>query len=531
MLHWVTAQNGCFLDAPPLPGQQVLELGCGFAPLLDFYCDTVGPSGGVTLVDPEPRLAERLAPRLAGRPNARFAVSSAEDRLRSPLGDFYVDIPQVLLGLGDGGGSDRLERLAREFAALRDEDAEAAIFGDVQVLLAADARPSSVEHPAAQSRHPKHSRAVPLTSRLESSLVQHAAPAPLSALKCRRTQSQLARLFGPVAPARGDFTTVFYIQLNYSTKFQVTTLSSSKTKRANLGAWQFSSGREQKDKCLLKDGQRMRARLGLKRGGGAIESRPGGRHGTGRVANESMAGVRMLEEVLQLSAEASQSFKLNSPRPNQLGQAGCFELLGEFRSPCSSWARGLVLCAESQPASVTPASCPPSGTWPGLAVRWRSQSEMQGREAGGPAGCVKRGVEGDPPAQRSSALAAGPWWPDWQALRRGFHARPWTTAAEPELPDALRKPGSLKLGAFEFRDPTAKIGTLWQLSVSWLYLLLLLLLLRDCRKEAFRSSGPRRGSEVHQAAQAGISSERIAKGLSSHPRHPSALPLGLQRLQ
>uniref|UniRef100_A0A1I8IQG2 Transmembrane protein n=1 Tax=Macrostomum lignano TaxID=282301 RepID=A0A1I8IQG2_9PLAT len=145
--------------------------------------------------------------------------------------------------------------------------------------------------------------------------------------------------------------------------------------------------------------------------------------------------------------------------------------------------------------------------------------------------CVKRGVEGDPPAQRSSALAAGPWWPDWQALRRGFHARPWTTAAEPELPDALRKPGSLKLGAFEFRDPTAKTGTLWQLSVSWLYLLLLLLLLRDCRKEAFRSSGPRRGSEVHQAAQAGISSERIAKGLSSHPRHPSALPLGLQRLQ
>uniref|UniRef100_A0A1I8IUH2 Class I SAM-dependent methyltransferase n=1 Tax=Macrostomum lignano TaxID=282301 RepID=A0A1I8IUH2_9PLAT len=117
-------------------GQQVLELGCGFAPLLEFYCDTVGPSGGVTLVDPEPRLAERLAPRLASRPNARFA-----DRLRSPLGDFYVDIPQVLLGLGDGGGSDRLERLAREFAALRDEDAEAVIFGDVQVLLAADARP------------------------------------------------------------------------------------------------------------------------------------------------------------------------------------------------------------------------------------------------------------------------------------------------------------------------------------------------------------------------------------------------------
>ncbi|PAA56409.1 hypothetical protein BOX15_Mlig033925g1, partial [Macrostomum lignano] len=60
-------------------GQQVLELGCGFAPLLEFYCDTVGPSGGVTLVDPEPRLAERLAPRLASRPNARFAVSSAED--------------------------------------------------------------------------------------------------------------------------------------------------------------------------------------------------------------------------------------------------------------------------------------------------------------------------------------------------------------------------------------------------------------------------------------------------------------------
>ncbi|PAA85302.1 hypothetical protein BOX15_Mlig010638g2, partial [Macrostomum lignano] len=121
-------------------GQQVLELGCGFAPLLEFYCDTVGPYGGVTLVDPEPRLAERLAPRLAGRPNACFAVSSAEDRLRSPLGDFYVDIPQVLLGLGDGGGSDRLERLAREFAALRDEDSEAVIFGDVQVLLAADAR-------------------------------------------------------------------------------------------------------------------------------------------------------------------------------------------------------------------------------------------------------------------------------------------------------------------------------------------------------------------------------------------------------
>uniref|UniRef100_A0A1I8F9A3 Methyltransf_25 domain-containing protein n=1 Tax=Macrostomum lignano TaxID=282301 RepID=A0A1I8F9A3_9PLAT len=120
-------------------GQQVLELGCGFAPLLEFYCDTVGPYGGVTLVDPEPRLAERLAPRLAGRPNACFAVSSAEDRLRSPLGDFYVDIPQVLLGLGDGGvGSDRLERPAREFAALRDEDSEAVIFGDVQVLLAAD---------------------------------------------------------------------------------------------------------------------------------------------------------------------------------------------------------------------------------------------------------------------------------------------------------------------------------------------------------------------------------------------------------
>uniref|UniRef100_A0A1I8F8K7 RING-type domain-containing protein n=1 Tax=Macrostomum lignano TaxID=282301 RepID=A0A1I8F8K7_9PLAT len=42
--------------------------------LLEFYCDTVGPSGGVTFVDPEPKTdAERLAPRLASRRNARFA--------------------------------------------------------------------------------------------------------------------------------------------------------------------------------------------------------------------------------------------------------------------------------------------------------------------------------------------------------------------------------------------------------------------------------------------------------------------------
>uniref|UniRef100_A0A1I8IMK4 Protein kinase domain-containing protein n=1 Tax=Macrostomum lignano TaxID=282301 RepID=A0A1I8IMK4_9PLAT len=260
-------------------------------------------------------------------------------------------------------------------------------------------------------------------------------------------------------------------------------------------------------------------------------------------------------------------------------------LLGEFRSPCSSWARGLVLCAESQPASVAPASCPPSGTWPGLAVRWRSQSEMQGREAGGPAGvkylphclenfdrpaaagrggsscalkasqrvslqpparhrargrgwrfagevnrkckaarpevrlgsnicrCVKRGVEGDPPAQRSSGC-------------RAVVAK--LAGTVPRLPcetmDYSCRAGTAR------RTPQARIVEARQLSVSWLYLLLLLLLLRDCRKEAFRSSGPRRGSEVHQAAQAGISSERIAKGLSSHPRHPSALPLGLQRL-
>lgn len=63
---------------PTSTGQHILELGCGFAPLLDFYLNTIGPTGSVTLTDPEPGLDERLAPRLSGR-NARFLAGRAED--------------------------------------------------------------------------------------------------------------------------------------------------------------------------------------------------------------------------------------------------------------------------------------------------------------------------------------------------------------------------------------------------------------------------------------------------------------------
>lgn len=91
--HLVTDGLGAHGEAalarhPPLPGQRLLDIGCGFGDLTQRLAGLVGPDGEVVGVDVAPRFVEAsiAEARSAGVTNATFAVRDVQ---ADPLGDAY----------------------------------------------------------------------------------------------------------------------------------------------------------------------------------------------------------------------------------------------------------------------------------------------------------------------------------------------------------------------------------------------------------------------------------------------------------
>lgn len=83
--HIVTTGLGAHGDAalalaPPLPGQHVLDIGCGFGDTTQQIAQLVGPDGEAVGVDAAARFVETAAREAAeaGIANARFAVADVE---------------------------------------------------------------------------------------------------------------------------------------------------------------------------------------------------------------------------------------------------------------------------------------------------------------------------------------------------------------------------------------------------------------------------------------------------------------------
>jgi SAM-dependent methyltransferase len=74
--------------APPLPGQRVLDVGCGFGDTTQRIAELVGPEGEVVGVDAAERFIETATAEAAeaGVANARFAVADVQT---DPLGDGF----------------------------------------------------------------------------------------------------------------------------------------------------------------------------------------------------------------------------------------------------------------------------------------------------------------------------------------------------------------------------------------------------------------------------------------------------------
>jgi ubiquinone/menaquinone biosynthesis C-methylase UbiE len=70
------------------PGGHAVELGCGTGPLLADLAETVGPSGTVLGVEPQPIFAERARARLAGHPAVTVHTGPAQ---ALPLADASAD--------------------------------------------------------------------------------------------------------------------------------------------------------------------------------------------------------------------------------------------------------------------------------------------------------------------------------------------------------------------------------------------------------------------------------------------------------
>jgi ubiquinone/menaquinone biosynthesis C-methylase UbiE len=105
--------------APPLTGQQVLDIGCGFGDATQRIAGLVGPDGEVFGVDAAPRFIETASQEAeaAGVDNARFAVADIEttafterfDLAFSRMGTMFFANPVAALrnvreALRPGGG-------------------------------------------------------------------------------------------------------------------------------------------------------------------------------------------------------------------------------------------------------------------------------------------------------------------------------------------------------------------------------------------------------------------------------------------
>ena len=70
-------------ENPPLPGERVVDIGCGFGDTAQRIAGMVGPEGSVLGVDASPRFIEtsRQEAEAAGVDNVRFEVCDPEDGL------------------------------------------------------------------------------------------------------------------------------------------------------------------------------------------------------------------------------------------------------------------------------------------------------------------------------------------------------------------------------------------------------------------------------------------------------------------
>lgn len=119
----------------PLDGADLLDLGCGSGFHLPLFAGLVGPSGGVTGVEPHPPLVEAARRRVASMPGAGRPRVLAGSAQAIPLPDDSVDVVHArwafFFGPGCEPGLAEVARVLRPggTAFFIDNDATSSTFG------------------------------------------------------------------------------------------------------------------------------------------------------------------------------------------------------------------------------------------------------------------------------------------------------------------------------------------------------------------------------------------------------------------